>query len=75
MPNNIGAARIAAHQAFDQLWLGGKMSRREAYKWLAKQLKISREECHIKLFNERQCRIVVELCGALEFEGVRVDAD
>ena len=31
-------ARIRAHEAFDKLWKGGGMTRKEAYAWLAKTI-------------------------------------
>jgi len=50
------------HNLFDKLWNGGQMSRSEAYKWLRKQLNISKEECHIGKFDIETCKQVVELC-------------
>jgi len=38
------------------------MSRNEAYEWLCEQLGMSREETHIGMFDETQCKQVVELC-------------
>lgn len=55
------AARRDAHQAFDLLWNGGPMSRKNAYAWLAKSLDIRTEDCHIGHFNESRCARVVEL--------------
>ena len=54
-----------AHAVFDPLWRGkGRGARTGAYKWLAKQLGIPREECHIGMFDVEQCRRVVEVCRA-----------
>ncbi len=36
-------ARIAAHNAFDPLWKNGQMTRTEAYRWLQKALRMSRQ--------------------------------
>lgn len=54
-------ARKTAHDAFDLLWKGGisNMGRDEAYKWLAKQLEIGEDECHIGMFSVEQCSRVV----------------
>ena len=54
--------RKNAHTLFDTLWKSGKMSRNEAYEWLCEQMGMSREETHIGMFNETQCKQVVKLC-------------
>ena len=51
------------HGVFDKLWEEG-MSRSEAYKWLAIQMDITREECHIGMFNLDRCRQAIEHCRA-----------
>lgn len=48
-------ARKAAHKAFDLLWKSGKMRRTDAYKWLATELGLSKELCHIKKFDVETC--------------------
>lgn len=56
-----------AHDVFDQLWKGymGKhpprMSRPEAYAWLAAELGIAVEDCHIGMFNCRMCQLTIDL--------------
>lgn len=56
-------ARDRAHKVFDLLWKGGDvnrlMTRREAYKWLRKQLRIDREQCHIGLFDVDSCEATI----------------
>lgn len=52
-------ARKAAHAAFDPLWKIGRFKRAEAYAWLAKQLGIDREDCHISWFDVDMCNKVV----------------
>lgn len=52
-----------AHAAFDPLWKSRKMTRGAAYKWLAEQLSISKDECHIGMFSAVMCRRVVEICN------------
>lgn len=60
-------AKIEAHAAFDQLWKSttpaGTFDRSGAYKWLAEQLGISRDDCHIGMFDVEMCRRVVEVCS------------
>lgn len=64
-------AKIQAHAAFDPLWrknYGWTQTRfpgrKEAYKWLAEQLGISRDDCHIGMFDVALCARVVEVCSA-----------
>lgn len=58
------AARIRAHDAFDRLHGRGRMTRSQAYAWLAKRMKLPEEFCHIGRFNERDCERVVEVAEA-----------
>lgn len=55
-------ARSEAHNAFDALWdFDGKpMTRKEAYAWLAAELGIETEACHIGMFDLAMCKKVVE---------------
>ena len=52
-------AKGRAHAAFDPLWKDGEMSRHRAYRWLAKQIGIAPDDCHIGMFDLEQCRAVV----------------
>lgn len=48
------AARNEAHKAFDSLWRKGPdrvMTRNDAYKALADEMNLSREQCHMKLMD------------------------
>jgi ssDNA-binding Zn-finger/Zn-ribbon topoisomerase 1 len=56
-------ARIAAHNAFDQLWKSGKMKRKDAYKWLSKALEMKIEKCHIGAFDAETCERVIKLAN------------
>lgn len=63
-----------AHASFDPLWKMGKINevwpkyipntsnRKKAYKWLAKQLGVSEEFCHIGMFSVRYCKRTIEIC-------------
>jgi hypothetical protein len=55
-------ARAAAHSVFDPLWKKGKMSRRDAYSWLAKELGITMDECHFGMFDLETCNKAIKLC-------------
>ena len=61
----LRSARIKAHAAFDGLWRTGPMRRVDAYKWLATKLGIELKHCHIGMFDETLCRIVVAECSIL----------
>lgn len=54
-------ARKAAHAAFDPLWRNGSMSRTDAYAWLAEQMGIDVDKCHIGMFTEAQCNSAIEI--------------
>lgn len=59
-----------AHAVFDPLWkakikkdgCSKHEARKAGYAWLAKELNIDIEDCHIGMFNVQQCQKVYELC-------------
>lgn len=55
-------AKSAAHGCFDWIWQGRYKTRSEAYSWLASELDIPVERCHIGEFDVPTCRRVVEAC-------------
>lgn len=55
-------AKRKAHMAFDPLWKEGRMTRPEAYKWLADKLGINRRNCHIGMFEVGLCLLTVKVC-------------
>lgn len=59
-----------AHKYFDPLWqakMKTGFSRRRArlagYQWLAEQMEIQLELCHIGMFDVDQCKEVVRICS------------
>lgn len=56
-------AKMAAHQALDPLWRSGRMSRSQAYDWLARQLGLHKSECHVGKFDVETCNRVVMICA------------
>lgn len=54
-------ARIQAHYVFDQIWKNNYMRRREAYKWLRLNMKVSHSEAHISRFDQEQCENLIKL--------------
>lgn len=61
----LRAWRAHFHREFDVLWRGESLykvfSRGQAYSWLAKEMKLSKAQCHIGLFNEAQCIVGIKL--------------
>lgn len=51
--------RILAHQAFDQIWKQGIMSRNQAYRWLADKFSLPLEHTHIAQFGAYLCEQVI----------------
>lgn len=52
-------AKMAAHAALDPFWKAAGIKRHVAYRWLAEQLGIHEEACHIGMFTVDQCKQVV----------------
>lgn len=51
------SARNAAHRVFDPLWKNnGPMTRSQAYKWLAAELGIAANQCHIGMMSEAMAK-------------------
>ncbi len=61
VPGNAAtkAARIAAHEVFDELWRGGGMSRGAAYRWLAR--KMGRDEVHFGEMSIDECEEAIQI--------------
>jgi ssDNA-binding Zn-finger/Zn-ribbon topoisomerase 1 len=67
-------ARMRAHEIFDQLWKTGKMSRDDAYKWLAQKLGMTKETAHIGRFDVKTCERVIKHAKARLKEGIILTA-
>lgn len=71
--DKLRKAKIRAHAAFDPLWRKNYANwdesyfkdRGTAYKWLAEQLGITRDECHIGMFDVDMCQRVEAVCSSL----------
>ena len=67
---DLRQAKKRAHAAFDPLWkrkienegCKKRTARNAGYQWLADQLSIDVDDCHIGMFDEEKCRKVVEVC-------------
>lgn len=60
---DLRKAKSAAHAAFDPIWKNGRMKRGNAYLWLSERLGITKDICHIGMFDEKTCWKVVSICG------------
>lgn len=58
--SELRSLKQAVHRVLDLLWQQGGMSREEAYAWLAEQLELTAEECHVGMFDPATCRRAIE---------------
>lgn len=61
-------ARKDCKKPFEALWRNGKMSRTEAYIWLAAELNIPVDECHFGWFDICQCEAAKRACLSISTE-------
>lgn len=54
--------RIKAHATFDQYWKKWGLRRNEAYSLLAMAMHLTRETCHIAMFDIEKCKKVIKIC-------------
>lgn len=65
----LRALRFRAHSLFDPMWqkkmhkerISKWQARNTNYTWLARQLGISRQQCHIGMFDEAMCKKAIEI--------------
>lgn len=65
---DLRTLRQQTHEAFDPVWQFNNAKRGEAYAWLAEELGIKLEKCHIAMFDEEACRKTIEICRVKERE-------
>ena len=53
--------RKKCHRLFDEKWKSGAMSRKEAYYWLIKVMKMSAKKAHISQFRDEECKKLLNL--------------
>lgn len=58
--------RSDAHKKFDYIWRTGKMTRNEAYKWLAGRIGINASDCHIGNMDKTTALKVIATVQAYE---------
>lgn len=66
----LRAWKVNAHDAFDPLWKSGDMTRTEAYSWLAGKMEMDERDCHIGMFDVKECREVVRIMKEFYFTEV-----
>lgn len=54
--------RMETHHVFDSFWKERGMSRTQAYKWMAKKMRLSEELAHIGGFEMDRCQKLIKLC-------------
>ena len=54
--------RQETHRIFDSFWKSRKLSRDEAYVWLARSMNLPEENAHIAYFEMDECEQVIKLC-------------
>lgn len=59
----LRALKLLVHRNFDMLWQGGAMKRNEAYAWLAGQLNIPVNQCHVGMFTVDLCKKAAEVAN------------
>lgn len=67
--SDLRKKRVLAHSLFDDIWkdeikkgLSKSKARKQAYNWLAENLNIPIEQCHIGAFSIEECNKVMVLC-------------
>lgn len=58
----LRAARQAAKAVFNRKWESQLMTRAQAYGWLAQQLGVPIQRCHIGWFDVAICKEIVQIC-------------
>ena len=61
-------ARMRAHEEFDTLWKGHRMTRGRAYEWMRQVMSLSEDEAHIGKLDQSQCE---ELIGHVKSRSSR----
>lgn len=64
------AARIRAHNIFDQLWKGGPINwkRTDCYLWMQRVMGLTEKEAHIGSFTKEQCEQLIAYVQAVFHE-------
>lgn len=71
----LRSVRSKAHKSFDFTWKECHMSRTDAYQWLAEQLNLDKDECHIGLFDIDKCNQVIEISMNFAYKDLKLPWD
>ena len=55
------AARARLHAVFDRLWTSGKLTRAQAYTFLAAVTDLSKDQAHISRFDKATCEALIDV--------------
>jgi len=59
---SVRRARSNAHETFDRLWKGGRMTRSQAYAWMESELGLEPGSGHVSMFDAAACRRLEDAC-------------
>lgn len=60
---DLRRAKMLIHESFDRIWREEYKTRSQAYSWLAGELDIPVQDCHIGLFDIATCFRAIEICN------------
>jgi len=72
---SLREAKKEAHKYFNMIYLGGHLTRPEAYAWLCEMLAIPKDETHIGMFDEKLCKDTVYFSKQFLNDMRRLDLD
>lgn len=58
----LSLERAETHRVFDSLWKAKRMTRANAYEWLAKKMDLPKHRTHIGYFEIEDCERVIRIC-------------
>lgn len=62
--------RQITHYYVDIIWKTEILTRDECYEYLASKLKISKNKCHIAMFDEKLCNKSIDICSNYIFDNI-----
>jgi hypothetical protein len=60
--------RRRVHEAFDEIWISHRISRKQAYRWLAERMNLRRCDCHVRFFNIKQCYEALQIVRTTDIQ-------
>ena len=58
--------RGLVHDTMDVLWMENKMSRTEVYRKLREEMGLTKAQCHVAKFDEKQCKQALKCVNRLK---------